>query len=45
MRKTDRRTGKEQSQTKQPRLPLRGLVREAPLNTVVVSGWSTSARC
>jgi len=38
MRKTDRRSGREQSPTEQLRLPLRELVREALLDTVVVSG-------
>jgi hypothetical protein len=38
MGKTDRRNGREQSQTEQLRVPLRELVREALLDTVVVSG-------
>lgn len=38
MKKSDRRTGREQSQTRQLRLRLRELVREALLDTVVISG-------
>jgi putative transposase len=38
MKKSDRRTGREQSPTQQLRLPLRELVREALLDTVVISG-------
>lgn len=38
MRKTDSRTAQEQSHESQPRLPLRELVREALLDTVIVSG-------
>ena len=38
MRKSDRRTGREQSSQGQLRLPLRELVREALFDTVIVSG-------
>jgi len=38
MRKSDRRSGREQSLSQQLRLPLRELVREALFDTIVVSG-------